>query len=138
MSPIRLPQNSMPLTPKEEPTSYWAVSTFMESPLDINENRYENPETRQTMIVNLSEAKTRLSELIDRVSHGEKMVIAEDNVPIADLVPHRSSGKRELGFLKGELDVPDEVFLEADEDVENMFHEDDDRSKSGAEHQVDE
>ena len=110
----------------------------MESPLDINENRYENPETGQTMIVNVSVAKTRLSELIDRVTHGEKVVIAEDNVPIADLVPHRSGGKRKLGFLKGELDVSDEVFLEADEEVENMFYEDDDRSKSGAEHQVDE
>ena len=118
----------MPLTPKEEPTSHLAVSTFMESPLDINENRYENPETGQTMIVNVSEAKTRLSELIDRVTHGEKVVIAEDNVPIADLVPHRSGGKRKLGSLKGELEVPDEVFLEADEEVENMFYGDDKRA----------
>ena len=90
------------------------------------------------MIVNVSEAKTHLSELIDRVCHGEKVVIAKNNVPIADLVPHRSSGKRKLGFLEGELDVPDEVFLEADEEVEDMFYGDDNRSESGAEHQVDE
>ena len=81
----------------------------------------------QSMMVNISEAKRRLSELVDRVSQGEKVVIAKDNVPIADLVPHRSGGKRKLGILKDELDVPDEVFLEADEEVENMFYEDDDR-----------
>ena len=90
------------------------------------------------MMVNISEAKGRLSELVDRVSHGEKVVISRDNVPIADLVPHQSDGKRNLGFLEGDLDVPDQVFLEADQEVENMFYEDDDRAESGAEHQVDE
>ena len=90
------------------------------------------------MMVNISEAKRRLSQLVDRVSHGEKVVISKDNVPIADLVPHQSDGKRNLGFLKGELDVPDQVFLEADKEIENMFYEDHDRSESDAEHEVDE
>ena len=78
------------------------------------------------MMVNISEAKTHLSKLIDRVYHGEKVVIAKNNLPIADLVPHRPGGKRKLGFLKGELDVPDQVFFDVDEEIENLFCGDDD------------
>ena len=78
------------------------------------------------MMVNISEAKAHLSKLIDRVYHGEKVVIAKNNLPIADLVPHRPGGKRKLGFLKGELDVPDQVFFDVDEEIENLFCGDDD------------
>lgn len=78
------------------------------------------------MMVNISEAKTQLSRLIDRVYHGEKVVIAKNNLPIADLVPHRPGGKRKLGFLKGELSVPDHLFFAADEEIEDMFDGEDD------------
>ena len=77
------------------------------------------------MMVNISEAKAQLSKLIDRVYHGEKVVIAKNNLPIADLVPHRPGGKRKLGFLKGELEVPDHVFFEVDAEIEEMFYRDD-------------
>ena len=45
------------------------------------------------MIVNVSEAKTNLSKLIDMVYHGEKVVIAKHNLPIVDLVIHKPAGK---------------------------------------------
>jgi len=67
------------------------------------------------MIVNISEAKTNLSKLIDRVYHGEKIVIAKNNLPIADLVIHKPTGKRKLGLLKGKMIVPDNIFEEDDE-----------------------
>ena len=73
------------------------------------------------MIVNISEAKTHLSRLIDRVYHGEKIVIAKNNLPIADLVPHKPEGKRKLGLLIGKLDVPDDIMAE-DEDVNEKFY----------------
>ena len=78
------------------------------------------------MMVNISEAKAHLSKLIDHVYHGEKVVIAKNNLPIADLVPHRPGGKRKLGFLKGGLEVPDHVFFAEDEEIENLFYGDDD------------
>ncbi len=78
------------------------------------------------MIVNVSEAKAQLSNLIDRVYHGEKVTIAKNNLPIADLVPHRPGGKRKLGFLKGQLDVPDQALFEVDEEIESLFYGDDD------------
>ena len=73
------------------------------------------------MIVNISEAKTHLSRLIDRVYHGEKIVIAKNNLPIADLVPHKPEGKQKLGLLIGKLDVPDDIMAE-DEDINEMFY----------------
>ncbi|MCE2475717.1 MAG: type II toxin-antitoxin system prevent-host-death family antitoxin [Rhodospirillales bacterium] len=78
------------------------------------------------MIVNISEAKAQLSNLIDRVYHGEKVVIAKNNLPVADLVPHTPEGKRELGILKGQVDVPDEALFEEDADIERMFYGSDD------------
>jgi len=76
------------------------------------------------MIVNISEAKTNLSKLIDMVYHGEKVVIAKNNLPIADLVIHKPSGKRKLGLLKGKLIVPDDIMNE-DKEINEMFYGDD-------------
>ncbi len=75
------------------------------------------------MIVNISEAKANLSKLIDMVYHGEKVVIAKNNLPIADLVMHKPSGKRKLGLLKGKMHVPDDIIGE-DETINEMFYGD--------------
>ena len=77
------------------------------------------------MLVNISDAKAQLSRLIDRVYHGEKVIIAKNNLPIADLVPHTPEGKRKLGFLKGQVDVPDEALFGDDAEIEGMFHGED-------------
>ena len=78
------------------------------------------------MIVNVSQAKAQLSNLIDRVCHGEKVVIAKNNLPVADLVPHTPEGKRTLGILKGRVDIPDEALFGDDADIEAMFYRDGD------------
>lgn len=57
-------------------------------------------EREKSMIINVSEAKTNLSKLLDRVYHGEKIVIAKNNIPIADLVAHKPTGKRKLGLCQ--------------------------------------
>ena len=73
------------------------------------------------MIVNVSEAKTNLSKLIDMVYHGEKVVIAKHNLPVADLVIHKPTGKRKLGLLAGKFTVPDD-FSEENHDINEMFY----------------
>ena len=73
------------------------------------------------MIVNVSEAKTNLSKLIDMVYHGEKVVIAKHNLPIADLVVHKPTGKRKLGLLAGQFTVPSD-FSEESNDINEMFY----------------
>ena len=73
------------------------------------------------MLINISEAKTNLSKLIDMVYHGEKVTIAKNNLPIADLVIHKPSGKRKLGLLKGKVSIPED-FNEEDDSINEMFY----------------
>jgi len=73
------------------------------------------------MIINISEAKTQLSKLVDRAFHGEKVIIAKNNLPLVDLVPHQPEGKRTLGLLHNQVTIP-ENFLDEDEDINEMFY----------------
>lgn len=73
------------------------------------------------MMVSLSEAKTHLSQLVDRAYHGERIVIAKNNMPLIDLVRHRPRGKRKLGQLAGRLVVPDDFSAE-DTVIDEMFY----------------
>lgn len=73
------------------------------------------------MIINISEAKARLSELINRVYHGEKVVIAKNNLPMVDIVIHKPEGKRKLGLLAGKFTVPDDIMAE-DAEINEMFY----------------
>lgn len=64
------------------------------------------------MQVNIHEAKTQLSKLIEAMQRGEDVVIARSGVPVAKLVPY-DRPKFRFGILKGKLDpsqIPD--FLE--------------------------
>jgi len=73
------------------------------------------------MVVNVSEAKTNLSKLIDMVFHGEKVVIAKNNLPLVDLVIHKPNGKRKLGLLSGKFSVPADI-MDEDDEVNDMFY----------------
>ncbi len=73
------------------------------------------------MIVNISEAKTNLSKLVDMVYHGEEVTIAKNNLPIVDLVIHKSKRIRKLGLLEGKIDIPDD-FNDGDQEIEDMFY----------------
>jgi len=74
------------------------------------------------MIVNISEAKANLSKLVNMAYHGEKIVIAKNNLPLVDLVLHKPEGKRKLGLLAGQFSVPDN-FMDKDEDINGMFYD---------------
>ncbi|MCK4508051.1 MAG: type II toxin-antitoxin system prevent-host-death family antitoxin [Desulfuromonadales bacterium] len=74
------------------------------------------------MIVNISEAKANLSKLIDMAYHGEKIVIAKNNLPLVDLVVHKPEGKRKLGLLAGQFEVP-ENFNDKDSTIDAMFYD---------------
>ena len=56
--------------------------------------------------VNHYEAKTNLSQLVERAARGEEIVIAKAGRPLARLVPlaNRTS-PRPLGLLAGEVEV---------------------------------
>ncbi len=58
-------------------------------------------------IVNVHEAKTHLSRLLERVKAGEEIIIAKAGKPYARLVP-LAQPERELGFVEGA--VPESFF----------------------------
>ncbi len=73
------------------------------------------------MVVNLAEAKAKLSKLVELAFHGEKVVIAKGSLPLVELVKHQPPGKRKLGLLAGKIHVPDD-FLEEDEEINKLFY----------------
>lgn len=60
-------------------------------------------------IVNVAEAKAKLSELLDRVAAGEEVVLGRSGKPIAKLIPLKQ--RRPLGVAK-HWKIPDDLFLE--------------------------
>jgi prevent-host-death family protein len=61
------------------------------------------------MEVNIHEAKTHLSRLLQRVAEGEEVTIARAGVPVAKLVPVEvKKNVRPLGFARGEIWVADD------------------------------
>ena len=57
-------------------------------------------------VVNIHEAKTHLSRLVERVESGEEVVIARAGRPVARLVPiARRTTPRRLGILAGRIEI---------------------------------
>jgi prevent-host-death family protein len=55
------------------------------------------------LTVNVYEAKTKLSRLLDRVAAGEEVVIAKSGTPVAKLVPVEPRQPRKPGLAKGSV-----------------------------------
>jgi prevent-host-death family protein len=68
-----------------------------------------------TRIVNVHEAKTHLSKLLDDVRAGEEIVLAKAGRPYARLVPFEQRSGRELGFLPELAGLGDAVLDPLDE-----------------------
>jgi prevent-host-death family protein len=75
-----------------------------------------------TVNVNIHEAKTHLSRLLEQVAAGERVVISKAGHPVADLVPHRTATVT-FGGLKGEIAYDDAAFG-IDPDIQEMFYGD--------------
>jgi prevent-host-death family protein len=73
-------------------------------------------------VVNIHEAKTHLSRLIERAVNGERIVIAKSGKALVDLVPHRDRPVV-FGRLKGRLEYDDDAFG-IDPDIQAMFYGD--------------
>ena len=75
-----------------------------------------------TVSVNIHEAKTHLSRLLEQVAAGERVVISKAGSPVADLVPHRAATVT-FGGLKDEITYDDGAFG-IDPHVQEMFYGD--------------
>jgi prevent-host-death family protein len=71
--------------------------------------------------VTVTEAKTQLSSLIERVVDGEEIVIRRGQEPVAKLIRYEVSPvRRQLGALRGKIWMSED-FDEPDEDLERLF-----------------
>lgn len=80
-----------------------------------------------TVNVNIHEAKTHLSRLLERVAAGERVVISRAGRPVADLVPHQRAPVV-FGGLRGELRYDDDAF-DVDPEIQDMFYGTDDPAR---------
>ncbi len=72
-------------------------------------------------IINIHEAKTHLSQIIERVAHGESVIIGKAGKPMAVLRPYLSTEKpRKAGSMKGKIHIADD-FDSDDELIADLF-----------------
>jgi prevent-host-death family protein len=72
--------------------------------------------------VNIHEAKTQLSKLVDRAAKGEPFVIAKAGKPLVKVSALEAPAKpQRLGFLAGEIAVPDDFNQMGESEIEAMF-----------------
>ncbi len=74
--------------------------------------------------VNIHEAKTHLSKLVEEASRGESFVIAKAGKPVVKVTAlgaPTGSQVRRLGFLGGQISVPDDFDQMGREKIERMF-----------------
>jgi len=73
-------------------------------------------------VVNIHEAKTHLSRLMEQVAGGDAVVIAKAGKPVAKLtaIDAPVTHKR-LGFLSGEVRVPDDFDRMGEGEISGLF-----------------
>ncbi len=75
------------------------------------------------MEVNIHEAKTHLSRLLQRVADGEEVTIARAGVPVARLVAVAAkASKRPLGFARDQIWVADDFDAPLPDDLLRQFY----------------
>lgn len=78
------------------------------------------------LTVNIHDAKTQLSRLVEQAARGEAFIIAKAGKPMVKVVPlnHAEVGTaNRLGFMAGELSVPDDFDQMGSSEIADMFAE---------------
>ena len=74
--------------------------------------------------INIHEAKTHLSRLVDQAAKGEPFVIAKAGKPLVKVVPlgaPEAGQIKRTGFLAGQIDVPDDFDEMGGSELEKLF-----------------
>jgi len=74
--------------------------------------------------INIHEAKTQLSKLVEEAAKGEPFVIAKAGKPMVKVVALEAVEPRQMqrfGFMKGEISVPEDFDRMFDAEIEEMF-----------------
>jgi prevent-host-death family protein len=77
-------------------------------------------------VVNMHEAKTQLSKLVDRAARGAGFIIAKAGKPMVKVVPldtpEPAEAKR-IGFLAGQIEVPEDFDSMNARVIERLFND---------------
>lgn len=82
-------------------------------------------ELKGLKVVNIHEAKTHLSRLVEEAANGESFVIAKAGKPMVKVIrldATEQKPKRRLGFLKGKIEIPDDFDTMFQKEIEEMFY----------------
>ena len=74
--------------------------------------------------VNIHEAKTQLSRLVEQAAKGESFVIAKAGKPLVKVMPldaPEAGEKKRLGFMAGQISVPDDFDTMGAAQIERLF-----------------
>jgi prevent-host-death family protein len=74
--------------------------------------------------VNIHQAKTHLSRLVDEAANGEAFIIAKAGKPLVKVIPLDApvgQDIRRLGFMLGEIVVPDDFDAMGEKEIEQLF-----------------
>lgn len=74
--------------------------------------------------VNIHDAKTHLSRLVDQASKGESFIIARAGKPLVKVTRLDApvgTGVRRLGFMQGQMQVPDDFDRMGSDEIEQLF-----------------
>ena len=80
--------------------------------------------------VNMHEAKSQLSKLVEKAMNGEEIVIAKSGVSKVRLVPVESEGKSWFGMDEGKIWIADD-FDELPDDIMAAFYGEDEEESIG-------
>lgn len=75
--------------------------------------------------VNIHEAKTHLSRLIEGAVRGESFIIAKAGKPLVKVTAIQEQPARSvqrIGFMEGEFTVPDDIKTPFKDEIEEMFY----------------
>jgi prevent-host-death family protein len=74
--------------------------------------------------LNIYEAKTQFSELIERARGGEEITISKNGKPVARIVPiEKHKPKRVFGLARGQIKMsPDWDSPETNREIEELFY----------------
>ena len=74
------------------------------------------------LTVNIHEAKTQLSKLVDQAVKGEAFVIARAGKPLVKVVAlDAPAAPQRLGFLVGEITIPEDFDRMGEAEIEALF-----------------
>jgi len=72
--------------------------------------------------INITEAKAKFSEVVDRVISGEEIIVTRMNNPVIKITPyHKNQQHNRLGALTGQIKISDDFDEWSDEELD-AFH----------------